>query len=104
MDRQGKEAVKEVLAEFFGDRYDPENGWKTKRAVFEATVTEQLKALNEKISKHNEQMIEHLERSSTNDLLLNELSNWKKTVTRALWTLYGAVITTIGLMLLTFFS
>ena len=43
--------IRDELREFFSDRYDPENGWKSDRARFEGCVEERLTSIEKSVEK-----------------------------------------------------
>ena len=79
-DRQEFDELKRLIQEMAGAKFDPENGWKTARAIFETNTVNALNSINEKL--------EHLKEIST---ALPELTNtvndnlrWRKKMNRVM--------------------
>ncbi len=49
-DREEIGEIKELLHQMTTDKYDPDNGWKTARAVFESKTINSLQAVQERLS------------------------------------------------------
>jgi len=68
--------IKEALEGAFKDRYDPGNGWKTARAVFETKTVDALEAINLKLTPVDK--IPDLVTS------VNDIQCWRKRVNKVL--------------------
>lgn len=77
MNREDKKEIseiKELLHQMVADKYDPDNGWKTARAVFESRTINSLQTVQEKLSDLK------VSTDKIPDLIntVNDIQNWRK--------------------------
>lgn len=72
--------IKHLLEDAFKDRYDPENGWKTARAVFETKTIAALEAIHVELTTHKKSA------DKVPDLVtsVNDIQCWRKKVSKVM--------------------
>jgi len=66
--------IKDLLHQMVTDKYDPDNGWKTARAVFESKTIDSLQVVQEKLSDLK------VSTDKIPDLIntVNDIQGWRK--------------------------
>ena len=73
--------IKQILEGAFKDRYEPENGWKTARAVFENNTVNALKNIQEKLEQINTTGTKQVPALINS---INDIQCWRKRMNKVL--------------------
>ena len=72
--------IRELLSKMAADKFDPENGWKTARAVFESQTVGSLQAIHERLSN----LQSYTEKIPALINTVNDIQIWRKANNKAL--------------------
>jgi hypothetical protein len=85
--------LKNLMRAFLEDRADPQNGWKTQRAVFEQKVVDNLKVLQENQLELKEKLIPVCDD-------VRDIKRWKSNTTKTLVFIGTGILTPILIYLI----
>jgi len=85
--------LKDLMRKFLADRADPQNGWKTQRAVFEQRVVDTLKVIQENQVEFKDKLLPVCDD-------VRDIKRWKSNITRVLVFLGTGILTPILIYLI----
>ena len=92
-ERSEFQELKDLMRKFLVDRADPQNGWKTQRAVFEQKVVDTLKVIQENQVEFKDKLLPVCDD-------VRDIKRWKSNITRVLVFLGTGILTPILIYLI----